>query len=89
MTEHTLTFSRSSQSVPGTADCSCGRWLRLIPWGTNGALAHARAEHTLALAHGEHVQTEADWDAIEEALSWMPALTGRAVEALARLRGRP
>lgn len=36
-----------------------------------------------------HVQEEADWDAIEEALSWMPALTGQATEALARLRGRP
>lgn len=77
MTEHTL--------EPSTAGvrCSCGTW--------TFDTAPTTAVTKIKRVHAEHVQEEADWDAIETALSCsvIVSLHGPALEALARLRGRP
>lgn len=80
MTEHTLTMDRSPWGCYG--HCSCG-------WEPLGWFMDSRA--ALEGKYAEHVRREADWDVIRSALTKGPGV-GRlaaAMEALARLRGRP
>lgn len=89
MTEHTLTITMRNGALPLAGECSCGKWRMSFPWDVDKD-------------HRAHVQREADWDAIDVALelaeeqvgsrwtniAYADAMTA-AVEALARLRGRP